>query len=118
MKLWSIYFFECSYSAHIWESLVRGVMEDQFTVEWDRLIWIASGGVQWSSIRMFILRYALQATVWRERNQRRHGEASTPWVILMKRIDRTVRNNFTVIRKRGDKDFEKGMVTWFATRID
>lgn len=70
-------FFECSYSKKIWKSLMKGVMEDQFSVDWERLIWIASDGLNWSRVRIFILRYVFQMTVhtiWREKNQRRHGE--------------------------------------------
>ena len=56
-------------------------------------------------------------TIWREINQRRHGEVSSPSIVLIKKIDKTMRNKFTIIRKKGDKDFEGGMATWFDTRL-
>lgn len=30
-------FFKCPYSAHIWEALMKGVMESQFTMEWETI---------------------------------------------------------------------------------
>lgn len=112
-------FFECSYSKKIWECLMKGVMRDQFSAEWERIVWIASDGLDWCRIRLFTLRYVFQATIhaiWRERNQRRHGETSSPSIVLVKKIDKTMRNKFTIARKKGDKELEGGMAAWFDTR--
>ena len=38
--------------------------------------------------------------------------------LLVKRIDKNMKNKLTIIHKKGDKDFEEGMVTWFSTMID
>lgn len=112
-------FFECSYSKKIWECLMKGVMRDQLSAEWERIVWIASDGLDWCRIRLFTLRYVFQATIhaiWRERNQRRHGETSSPSIVLVKKIDKTMRNKFTIARKKGDKELEGGMAAWFDTR--
>lgn len=37
--------------------------------------------------------------------------------LLVKRIDKNMKNKLTVIQKKGDKDFEEEMVTWFSTRL-
>ena len=55
-------------------------------------------------------------TIWRERNRRRHGEDSVPAVLLIQRLGKNMRNQFTVIRRRGGKEYEDGMATWFDTR--
>ena len=70
-------------------------------------------------IKLFTLRYIFQAavhTIWIERNRRRHGETPKPAELLIKWIDKVVRNKFSIIRKRGDKDFDGMMVYWFSTR--
>ena len=74
-------FFECYYSAQIWETLVKGVMRDEYTWDWERLIRLLSGGSDWNRVKLFIMRYVFQSTVdtiWRERNLRRHGESPSP----------------------------------------
>lgn len=38
-------------------------------------------------------------------------------MLLVKRIDKEMRNKFTVIRQRGDKRYEGGMAMWFNTRL-
>lgn len=68
---------------------------------------------------MFITRYMLQSTIhmiWRERNRRRHGESSVPATILIKKLDKNMRNKFIVIQKKGEKEYEGGMAIWFDSR--
>lgn len=68
---------------------------------------------------MFTMRYILQSTVhtiWREQNRRRHGEVAVPAEIMIKKLDKNMRNQFEVIQRRGDKDYGEGMAFWFETR--
>ncbi|KAG2328628.1 hypothetical protein Bca52824_011356 [Brassica carinata] len=51
-----------------------------------------------------------------ERNRRRHGELAVPAMVMIKRLDKNMKNQFTVIRRRGDREYEEGMVAWFDTR--
>lgn len=81
---------------------MKGVLKDQYTVNWGCLIRLITGSLSWSKIQMFITRYMLQSTIhmiWRERNRRRHGESFVPATILIKRLDKNMRNKFTVIQK-------------------
>lgn len=67
----------------------------------------------------FTIRYLFQATVhsiWRERNQRRHGEAHSTPMQLVKFIDKGVRNRFSSIMMMGDTQYEGGVRYWFSTR--
>lgn len=53
------------------------------------------------------VRYASQAaahTIWRERNRRRHGEKKLPYTLLIKVIDKTIRNRLSTIKKQGDRE--------------
>lgn len=53
----------------------------------------------------------LQSTVhmiWRERNRRRHGEILVPAMLLINRLDKNMRNKFTVIQRKGDKEYANG----------
>ena len=45
-------------------------------------------------------------------------ERSSPSEVLIKRLDKTMRNKFTVIRRREDKDMEGGMIAWFESRLN
>lgn len=98
---------------------MKGVLKDQYTVNWDTLVSLITGDSRWSKTQLFIERYMLQSvvhTTWKERNRRRHEEGFVPVVLLIKRLDKNMRNQFTVIRRRGGKKYEDGMATWFDTR--
>lgn len=106
-------FFECFYSREIWETLVRGVMRSLYTTDWDNLIGLLSTNSTWEDLSLFIVRHVFQSAVhaiWMERNRRRHGEKPAPAVLIVKKIDKEMRNKFTVIRRKGDKKYEGGMV--------
>lgn len=72
-----------------------------------------------TDIQRFIIRYALQLTVysiWRERNRRRHGETALPYDLLAGMIEKNMRNSLTTIQRKGDSELEGGMRYWFSTR--
>ncbi|XP_018448402.2 uncharacterized protein LOC108819882 [Raphanus sativus] len=110
-------FFECRYASNVWENLVRGIMEDDYTNVWQELVMMLSTSQK--TIKVFTLKYVFQATIhrlWLERNGRRHGEAPIPPDILIRQIDRIVRNRFSSIRLVEDKKMEGGLRYWFSTR--
>lgn len=111
-------FFDCSFSTQVWEKLMKGVLGNIFTSNWGSILRIALDQSH-RKIRLFVIRYVLQSavhTIWRERNRRRHGEASSPVMLLIKQIDKNMRNKFSIIRKKGDEDFDQGLSYWFSTR--
>lgn len=60
-----------------------------------------------------------QATVymtWREKNRRRHGQDASPIALLIKLIDKNMRNKFTLVQRKGDMKIGEGMAYWFETR--
>ena len=112
-------FFECSYSAQVWEALMKGVLKYQYTDHWERLTQLITDNSSWGKVKLFIVRYALQLTVhtlWRERNKRRHGESVVTAPVLIWRLDKAMRNQFTVIHRRGDREYRDGMAMWFESR--
>lgn len=73
----------------------------------------------WSEVQTLTVRYMLQSAVhmlWMERNKIRHGEAPIPAQVMIRRLDKNMRNIFTVIRRREDMKYEEGMRFWFDTR--
>ena len=112
-------FFECPYSLQIWKMLARGVVSDLYTMEWDNILRLTLKASTWNKITLFITRHVFQSAVqaiWRERNRKRHGEDPAPSMLLIKRINKEMRNRFTIIRQKGDKEYEGGMALWFSTR--
>lgn len=85
-------FFSCKYSSKVWEVLVKGILQDAYTITWSEIIAIISNP-SCPPTEAFIIRYAFQATVhsiWRERNSRRHGEQPCDANGLIKFVGKTV----------------------------
>lgn len=111
-------FFECPYSSQIWEALTRRVMESRYTTSWRGIMRVALDQTQ-GKIMLFTLRYVLQVDVhiiWIERNRKRHGETPKLAVLVIKWIDKVVKNKLSIIKKKGDKELIGGRVYWFSTR--
>ena len=49
-------------------------------------------------------------------NKRRYGESAVTAPVLVQRLDKAMRNQFSVIRRRGDRDYEDCMAMWFESR--
>lgn len=110
-------FFECPYSTQVWDNLMRGILKDQHAVGWENITRLITGSSVWSKVKLYIVRYMFQAsihTIWRERNRRRHGEVAVSAEVTIRRLEKHMRNQFTVIRRRGDTDYERGMEEWFS----
>ncbi|XP_024006120.1 uncharacterized protein LOC112082824 [Eutrema salsugineum] len=104
-------FFECSYSAHIWEALVKGILRENYTANWNVVLCIIKNR-EYDKLTLFLLRYSIHATMyglWRERNARRHGEAPSPPQLLIKTLDKAIRNRLSTIKSQGDKEFDEGL---------
>ncbi|KAG7533510.1 Reverse transcriptase zinc-binding domain [Arabidopsis thaliana x Arabidopsis arenosa] len=111
-------FFLCSYSTEVWTSLMGKFLGTDFSTAWDHLTNLLTSS-NYSQVQLFTIRYALQATlyhVWRERNNRRHGETHVPPARLVLLIDKTIRNRFSSIRNKGDHAYDDGLSQWFEHR--
>jgi len=62
--------------------------------------------------KRFILRYVFQNTIhsiWRERNDRRHGEKPSRKEKFVKLIDRNMRNRLSTITMKGEEKYIGGL---------
>ncbi|KAG7593824.1 Zinc finger CCHC-type [Arabidopsis thaliana x Arabidopsis arenosa] len=110
-------FFNCPYSKRVWEQLVKGLILDKYSESWKEIINLLAGKVL-DKTKRFLLNYTLQNTIhsiWSERNKRRHGEQPTPMEILVKMIDKNVRNRLSTIKGREEWS-RSGIQVWFASR--
>ncbi|XP_024009942.1 uncharacterized protein LOC112085147 [Eutrema salsugineum] len=85
-------FFECAYAKQVCEPLVKGILTNTYTCNWDDILRILRDH-NIDKTSLFILRYVFQATIyglWRERNAQRHGENPSPPQRLIKVIDKTI----------------------------
>ena len=65
------------------------------------------------------LPYTFQATVhtlWRERNNRKHGEPPRDKVLLTSFIDKLIRNRMASLRGSRNEKFDNYSQKWFSTR--
>lgn len=111
-------FFSCSYSSQIWQNLVRGLLQSRYTEKWGDIVTLLLDSGQ-ESVRLYLLRYTFQAsahTIWWERNRRKLGEKKLPYTLLLKTIDKNMRNRLSTIRSRGDHKIDDGLRVWFGTR--
>ena len=98
-------FFECAFSSRIWEKLVKGILGNAYAYKWDEVTALISVPSR-EKMKRFCLSYAFQITVymlWRERNKRRHGESPMPQQVLVKLIDKAIRNKLSLVQMKGVK---------------
>lgn len=112
-------FFECVYSAQVWEQLSLGILRSGYTTDWSIIVSLICASDRGRK-QSFCIRYAFQAAVyalWRERNKIRHGEEPMPIATLKKIIDKGIRNKLYLIEKDRRKGMEGALQYWFETRI-
>lgn len=111
-------FFFCGYKAKVWSPLMRGLLGDDYSTEWNIITTLVKDST-YNQVRFFIIRYAIHATVrsiWHERNGCRHGVTPSPSIVLEKYIDRTIRNKLSTIRLPGNKEYQEGLQVLFGSR--
>uniref|UniRef100_A0A0D3AUN0 Uncharacterized protein n=1 Tax=Brassica oleracea var. oleracea TaxID=109376 RepID=A0A0D3AUN0_BRAOL len=54
--------------------------------------------------------------IWWERNRRKHGEKELPYTLLLKTIDKNVRNRLSTSKRQGDRKMDAGLGVWFGSR--
>lgn len=83
-------FFSCRYSRTVWKELVSGLLLNNFTEKWLEIMTMLVKK-DLDKTKGFIVRYVFQNTIhsiWRERNDRRHGEQPSPTEKIVKLIDK------------------------------
>lgn len=111
-------FFSCQYTQEIWLNLAGKLLGVSYSHNWSRVLEILLNKRR-DSTDLFLLRYVFQVsvhTIWRERNGRRHGEAHKTTAVLIRFIDKVVRNRISSLTRHGDHRFDKAMAAWFGSR--
>ncbi|XP_033148588.1 uncharacterized protein LOC103869784 [Brassica rapa] len=112
-------FFECQYTARVWEFIVKGILGSSYTNQWSEIMVLITDSSR-ERKSLFCLRYSFQAVlygVWRERNKVRHGDRMMHVPILQRLIEKSIRNKISVLRKKGIKGMEMMMQYWFLNRM-
>ncbi|XP_048611890.1 uncharacterized protein LOC125586119 [Brassica napus] len=105
-------FFVCKFSEEVWKGLTQNLLAMRYTCQWDQVIPMRC----LIKTELFIVRYVFQASlyaIWRERNQRKHGEGPMTPGHVIKMVDKNVHNRLSSIR---DKAHTGGLSLWFGTR--
>ncbi|CAL9239165.1 unnamed protein product [Arabidopsis halleri] len=111
-------FFSCPYGSRVWAALAKGLLKARFTTDWSLLLEYISDQ-HLDRVEGFLIKYVFQAavyTIWRERNQRRHGEVPQPVEGLILWLDKQVRNQISSIRIKGDMRYEAAYQSWIKAR--
>ena len=111
-------FFECAYTMAAWTKLTRGLLGSHFSADWDSLILLLVNNTLDCRVR-FLARFVFQATIhtlWRERNERRHGSNPMPTALLVRFVDRQVKNKCLSIDAMGNNRLEALLQLWFASQ--
>lgn len=100
-------FSSCPYSFKIWEQHTKQLLNANFTTEWNQVIRIITSPTLTRDFKLLV-RYAFQIavyTIWRERNNRRHGDSPKPAQQLGKEIDKNIRNRLSLLRGTGKEQY-------------
>ena len=111
-------FFECAYSSEVWSLLMSSLLQGRYTTKWSELVDLSMETNQ-GFLEGFLIKYTIQATIyslWKERNERRHGATPIAAVALARMVDRQVRNRCSAFRQQGNYKFAAALSLWFATR--
>lgn len=111
-------FFSCPYTSAVWTQLMSGLLGSRFTIIWEDIMALTIDNSQ-DMITTFLTRYGFQVSLhslWRERNDRRHGVSPTSISTLVTMLDRHIRNRCSSIIKLGDQKYAASLSVWFATR--
>lgn len=111
-------FFECTYSYEIWKGLLGKLLLSCFTHHWqDILVLLADHS--YTTKNLFLLRYSFQVaihSIWRERNNRRHGSQPIPADRLVQIMDRQIRNQCLPMISKKLRRYEEVLQVWLSGR--
>ncbi|CAB78214.1 putative protein [Arabidopsis thaliana] len=112
-------FFSCPFATEIWEPLAKTIYNTCFYTDWQTIINNVSRN--WPDrIAGFLARCILQVTIytlWRERNERKHGASPNSSSRLISWIDKHIRNHLMAIKQSGDRRFDRGFQVWLQREI-
>lgn len=111
-------FFSCRYSREVWSGLAQGLLLSRFTDQWQGIMVILADK-NLSTLNLYLVRYSFQValhSIWRERNNRRHGSQPVLAGHLITIIDRQIRNQCLIMDSKRIRSYEGALQLWFSTR--
>lgn len=111
-------FFDCSYSQEVWKGLCTQLLRSRFTYHWQEILGLLADRSQ-PMLQLFLLRYCFQVaihSIWRERNNRRPGSQPVILELLIKMIDRQIRNQCLILIAKRTRRYDGVLQLWFSTR--
>ncbi|XP_010424185.1 PREDICTED: uncharacterized protein LOC104709234 [Camelina sativa] len=109
-------FFSCPYSTAVWTGLTSKLLAHQFSTDWTTNLALLTD-TSLEKTTLFLPRYAFQAsihTLWKRRNNRRHGEPSVLPALFLKHLYSLIRNRLLSLPT--NRDHLDYMAKWLATR--
>ncbi|KAL1187774.1 hypothetical protein V5N11_005647 [Cardamine amara subsp. amara] len=106
-------FFTCKYLAEVWSGLTQKLLPRKFSTNWKTVIKLLLD-TSLGRDCLFLTRYTFQLTLhslWKERNSRRHGDVATPSALLVRFLEKQVRNRISSIREQDDGRYDGYMAT-------
>lgn len=107
-------FFCFKFSGQIWETLALGLLGNAFTTNWEDLM-STLVDTSYDKLKFFLFQYPFKAKVyhiWREKNNRCHGESSISAPQLSRTVDKNICNRISSIRP-DHKFHQEGLLRWF-----
>lgn len=111
-------FFQCDYTKEVWKKLMGNMLTNRYVEDWGSLIYLLTDKHQ-TKMKTFLTRYGFQVaiySIWRERNERRHGGKMKSVQNIVQWIDKEVRNRLSTIREMVDMKYDNGYQVWIAAR--
>lgn len=81
-----------------------GIMREEYTADWNGIVGAISGSRQ-NATELFLIRYAFQTlahSIWRERNDRRHGKQPKNESTILKIVDKLIRLKLLLVKGKGN----------------
>ncbi|XP_009113173.1 uncharacterized protein LOC103838475 [Brassica rapa] len=102
-------FFECKFSAQLWEFIAKGLLCNLFTTTLSEIIPIISDKTR-EKKSLLCIRYAFQAVLyalWRERNKLKHGDKMMPLPVLKRVAEKRIHNRINLVCRSGVRGMEE-----------
>ncbi|KAL0844788.1 hypothetical protein Bca101_018034 [Brassica carinata] len=112
-------FFDCAYTAQVWEYVAKGLLGSSHTKLWPEILSIITDKTR-EKKSLFCICYAFQAAlyvIWRERNKVIHGEKMMPLAVLKRVTEKGIRNRISLLSAKKIKGKEDLLQYWFSTRL-
>ncbi|CAN6822503.1 unnamed protein product, partial [Brassica oleracea var. botrytis] len=110
-NIWNIrehLFFSCSYFQEVWSGPAQGLLPSLFSDQWQGIMAILADK-NLATLKLYLIRYSFQValhSIWREKNNRRHGFQPVLAGQLTSIIDGQIRNQCLIMDSKRIRHYE------------